>query len=60
MYKYDIIETETPEVACKGNTQGNGHPLVYLNMGDESEVICPYCSCKFVLKTGKKHATKSH
>jgi uncharacterized Zn-finger protein len=56
----EIIESTTPEVVCDGNGDTNGHPRVYLNMGDKTEIVCPYCSRKFVLKTKGKNAKTSH
>ena len=32
-----------------------GHPKVYLEMGDENFVECPYCDKRFVLKAGATH-----
>jgi len=32
------------EFKCVGATPPNDHPHVFLDMGDESEIICPYCS----------------
>ncbi len=29
-----------------------GHPRVYLEMGEEDFVECPYCDRRFVLATG--------
>ena len=29
-----------------------GHPKVYLEMGDETYVECPYCDRRFVLRAG--------
>jgi uncharacterized Zn-finger protein len=51
----DIIETTTPVVVCDGNGDTNGHPRVYLNMGDQTQVVCPYCSRTFKLKIKGKH-----
>ena len=52
----EIIEVTTTRVACVGGArQGDaalGHPKVYLEMGDESFVECPYCDRRFVLKDG--------
>jgi uncharacterized Zn-finger protein len=52
----DTIRVEENVVACDGtNPQGKsevnrlGHPMVYLNMGEEGQVTCPYCSRHFVL-----------
>jgi uncharacterized Zn-finger protein len=50
---HDAYQVESSVVGCDGTDKNNGgksgHPLVYLNMGDEGRVICPYCSRKFVL-----------
>jgi len=48
----EIIEVETTKVACDGGGGGGalGHPKVYLEMGDEDFVECPYCDRRFVLK----------
>jgi uncharacterized Zn-finger protein len=50
----ETIEVETTRVACDGDVKGLGaalgHPKVYLEMGDEDFVECPYCDRRFVLK----------
>ena len=46
----EIIEVETTRVACDGGGGALGHPKVYLEMGDEDFVKCPYCDRRFVLK----------
>jgi uncharacterized Zn-finger protein len=46
----EIIEVETSRVSCEGIGGTLGHPRVYLEMGDESFVECPYCDRRFVLK----------
>lgn len=38
-------------VACDGGGGVLGHPLVYLRIV-HNEVVCPYCSRRFVLKDG--------
>lgn len=48
----EIIEVETTEVACDGGP--DGHPRVFLNMGQAREVECPYCDRLFRLKNGIK------
>jgi uncharacterized Zn-finger protein len=50
----EIIETDSTRVSCDGDGDGGalGHPRVYLEMGDEDFVECPYCDRRFVLKTG--------
>lgn len=46
------IEANLKTVACDGGGT-LGHPKVYLEMGDRSEITCPYCSRHFVLKKGE-------
>ena len=46
----EIVEVETTRVACDGGDGALGHPKVYLEMGDEDFVECPYCDRRFVLK----------
>jgi len=45
-----IVETRT--VACDGGGGPLGHPAVYLKIGDEGEIVCPYCSRHYVLAEG--------
>jgi len=45
----DITEVTTKKVHCDG-PEFSKHPRVYLNMGDENTVVCPYCSHVFKLK----------
>ncbi len=47
----DAPETVTvtkARVACDGGVLG--HPKVYLQIGDEGFVDCPYCDKRFVLE----------
>jgi len=48
----EIIEVDDTRVSCDGGGGVLGHPLVYLEMGDENFVVCPYCDRKFVLRGG--------
>ena len=43
------ILVEDPVVSCDGGGGALGHPAVYLHIGDENEIVCPYCSRHFVL-----------
>ncbi|MDQ1154920.1 zinc-finger domain-containing protein [Brevundimonas sp. SORGH_AS_0993] len=43
------IVVSTKRVACDGGGGALGHPLVYLDMGGEDFVECPYCDRRFVL-----------
>lgn len=45
----EVTEVETTRVWCDGHLGALGHPRVYLEMGDESFVECPYCDRRFVL-----------
>jgi uncharacterized Zn-finger protein len=38
-------------VSCDGVGGALGHPRVYLEMGDEAFVECPYCDRRFILAT---------
>ena len=48
----EVIEVDNTRVACDGGQGSLGHPRVYLEMGDEDFVECPYCDRKFVLREG--------
>jgi uncharacterized Zn-finger protein len=50
----EIIEVETRTVACDGGGGPLGHPRVWLNLGADGKVDCPYCDRLFVLKPGAK------
>ena len=39
-----VIEIGTREFMCVGALPPNDHPHVFLDMGDDAEIICPYCS----------------
>jgi uncharacterized Zn-finger protein len=40
----DRIKTGVKEFQCMGARPPQDHPHVYLDMGHETEIICPYCS----------------
>jgi uncharacterized Zn-finger protein len=42
-----VFTTET-RVACNGNGGTLGHPQVWLTLGGDGQVTCPYCSRDFV------------
>jgi len=35
------------EFQCIGSLPPFDHPHIYLDMGDEQEIVCPYCSTLF-------------
>ena len=43
-------------VACDGGDGPLGHPRVFLRIVGQ-DVVCPYCSRRFVLKEGAGHAS---
>lgn len=36
-------------VACEGEAK-YGHPRIFLDLSKKNEVICPYCSCHYIVK----------
>jgi uncharacterized Zn-finger protein len=50
----EIIESDETRVACDGDGGVLGHPKVYLEMGDQTYVECPYCDRRFVLREGAR------
>ena len=49
----EIVRTSSLRVACDGGA-GSGHPRVWLNLGEEGRIACPYCSRVFIL-AGSPH-----
>jgi uncharacterized Zn-finger protein len=39
-----IIEIGATEFMCVGANPPFDHPHVFLDMGNDSEIVCPYCS----------------
>ena len=52
----ETIEVEETVVACDGGGGALGHPRVYLNLGADSRVECPYCDRQFVFREGANPA----
>ncbi|MFJ6025660.1 zinc-finger domain-containing protein [Brevundimonas sp. NPDC092305] len=48
------IVVATKRVACDGGGGALGHPLVYMDMGEDDHVECGYCDRMFVLGKPKK------
>jgi uncharacterized Zn-finger protein len=42
-----IVRIGCREFKCIGEKPPQDHPHIYLNMGDASEIVCPYCSTLF-------------
>jgi len=52
---FEVLHVNSKKVSCDGGKGASSHPLVYLNMGEKSYVVCPYCSKYFT--TDKSSAT---
>ena len=50
------ILVESRVVSCDGGGGALGHPAVYLHIGEENEIVCPYCSRRFVLTEDAEEA----
>ena len=50
----ESIEVTKLEVSCDGGPLG--HPMVYLHIGAQGWVECPYCDRRFVLQAGARPA----
>ena len=48
----DVVEVDEVEVACDGGDAAVGHPRVFLHIGAEGHVDCPYCGRQFRLAAG--------
>ncbi|MGI9392226.1 MAG: zinc-finger domain-containing protein [Parvibaculales bacterium] len=42
------IEIGVKEFECIGASPPNDHPHIFLDMGMDSEIICPYCSTRYI------------
>jgi uncharacterized Zn-finger protein len=42
------IRVGVKEFRCQGARDPFDHPHIYLDMGKDTDVICPYCSTRFV------------
>jgi uncharacterized Zn-finger protein len=49
MFQTETIKITEKNVKCDGGKGAHGHPAVYLTVDPKTnEVVCPYCSRKFV------------
>ncbi len=49
----ETLIVDDHRVACDGGGGALGHPRVFLEMGDEGHIDCPYCGRRFQLKHRK-------
>ncbi|MGE0256469.1 MAG: zinc-finger domain-containing protein [Alphaproteobacteria bacterium] len=47
----DTSEVDTDTVACDGDGP-LGHPRVFLTLGSDGAVDCPYCGRRYVRRAG--------
>ncbi|MEK9854911.1 MAG: zinc-finger domain-containing protein [Rhodobiaceae bacterium] len=47
-HQADTITVTSDRVACDGNGDALGHPRVWLTLGTDGEIVCPYCSRRYV------------
>lgn len=45
----EIVRVSAHRVACDGVGGALGHPRVWLELGAEGKVDCPYCDRRFVM-----------
>ena len=48
----EVVRVHAHRVACDGVGGALGHPRVYLDLGVDGTVDCPYCDRRFVLDVG--------
>ena len=48
----ETIIVTSRRLSCDGGGGALGHPKVYLEMGEATQVECPYCDRLFVLRPG--------
>ena len=44
----NVILTNQSRVGCNGGGGALGHPQIFLTLGNDGRVTCPYCSREFV------------
>ncbi len=50
-----VIEIGVSEFMCCGASAPFDHPHVFLDMGNDGEIVCPYCSTLFRHAAGLKY-----
>lgn len=53
----ETFTVDNATVACDGGGGALGHPAVYLKIGPSREIVCPYCSRRYVLAEGAAPAS---
>lgn len=55
----DLTPTKNTVVKCNGGGGVLGHPVIYLNLGEEGKIVCPYCNKCFVKASSRKRRGKT-
>ena len=50
LHSNEEVTVDTTEVCCDGGGGALGHPKIFLNIGKEGQIDCPYCGKTFILK----------
>ncbi len=50
----DTVTVKEATVRCDGGDGALGHPAVYLHFDETREIVCPYCSKRFILAKGAR------
>lgn len=45
------IEIGVAAFDCMGELPPHDHPHVYLNMGEQADILCPYCATQYRLNS---------
>jgi len=48
----ETIKVKETRIACDGGGGALGHPKVYLSLGKDGVIDCPYCDRRFILEQG--------
>ncbi len=56
----ETLHVNSKKVSCDGSREdkASGHPLVYLDMGKNDFVVCPYCSKYFTTQKSTTNISK--
>lgn len=47
-----VVRVGVKEFMCIGALPPFDHPHIFIDMGSETETICPYCSTRYVYQAG--------
>ena len=46
-FQTELKYIKSDSVSCSGDSWGQSHPLIYLDLSSGEVITCPYCSAKF-------------